>query len=482
MKSSASKVIKSWLNKVNNYKTAKIYRKKIILIGILSVFLLLIFSYFLRPIYFDYDTKKQLVQNKINDSFKLSTEIKGDIFFSFLPSPRIILNNINLDFGKSKNNIINIDKIEILIAPLRIKNIEDFQLKKIIISNQNIKIYPKSISKIFEFFTLHNKKKIFFKNSKIIFIDEQKNSVNFDNVNLEDNFKKNRHKIKGNFLFSNNKININFDNKIYEEKKLKINIPSLKQSLEINFEKSSTLKNLSGQLKLKIFESILLLNFQGKDNFKIKNSYLRNKFLNSKINGTITLKDQFSFNIDLGVNQINLRKLLLYYPLFQSGSVSKKINGKLNILVNSSDTLFGKFKNTKMNLIFENGDIRIKNFSANISENSLIKSNMLVLLASKKPKIEFNSRFSSSDAKKFLRKFGIYDFNNDNLSLDIHGNIDLESNRIKFTKFIRDDSIKISKDTLKNIEDLFNKNVLEEKGVLGLLDFFRFKKLLKEIY
>ena len=261
-----------------------------------------------------------------------------------MPSPRIILNNINLDFGKSKNNIINIDKIEILIAPLRIKNIEDFQLKKIIISNQNIKIYPKSISKIFEFFTLHNKKKIVFKNSKIIFIDQQKNSVNFDNVNLEDNFKKNRHKIKGNFLFSNNKININFDNKIYEEKKLKINIPSLKQSLEINFEKSSTLKNLSGQLKLKIFESILLLNFQGKDNFKIKNSYLRNKFLNSKINGTITLKDQFSFNIDLGVNQINLRKLLLYYPLFQSGSVSKKINGKLNILVNSSDTLFGKFK------------------------------------------------------------------------------------------------------------------------------------------
>ena len=35
---------------------------------------------------------------------------------------------------------------------------------------QNIKIYPKSISKIFEFFTLHNKKKIVFKNSKIIFL------------------------------------------------------------------------------------------------------------------------------------------------------------------------------------------------------------------------------------------------------------------------------------------------------------------------
>ena len=46
--------------------------------------------------------------------------------------------------------------------------------------------------------------------------------------------------------FSNNDIKINFKNLIDLKKVFKINIPGLKQNLEINFDKQSTLKKLSG--------------------------------------------------------------------------------------------------------------------------------------------------------------------------------------------------------------------------------------------
>ena len=99
------------------------------------------------------------------------------------------------------------------------------------------------------------------------------------------------------------------------------------------------------------------------DNFVISNSYLRNKFLNSKINGKISFTKNFYFDLDLGINQVNLRKLLMYYPILQGGTISKKINGKFGITLKSADSFFGKIKDAKMNLIFENGDIRIENFS-----------------------------------------------------------------------------------------------------------------------
>ena len=37
-----------------------------------------------------------------------------------------------------------------------------------------------------------------------------------------------------------------------------------------------------------------------KNDFIIDNSYLRNKFLNSKIDGKISFKDQFYFDLNLG--------------------------------------------------------------------------------------------------------------------------------------------------------------------------------------
>ena len=479
MKAALFKIIKSLLNKSSFYKLKKYSYKKIILIGLSVILFLVILFYLLRPFYFDYALKKDVLEKKIYQSFKLNSDIDGEISFGIFPTPRIIVENINLKLGKKKK--IKINKIQILIEPLKINSIESFELKKFLVSEQDIKLYPSNLKEIFNYFTLHKKEKVIFKNSKIVFIDNQNNIINFSDFNLKEKFSNKKHEINAKLNFSGNKINFEFLNNLESKKFLEINIPNLKQSLEINFDEKSTLENLVGQLRLKVFESILLLNFEGKDSFKLSKSYLRNKFINSKIDGKINLKNQFSFDINLDVNLINLRKLLLYYPFFKTGGLSKKINGKLNISVKNADTLFGKIRDTKMILIFQNGDIRAKNISANLSENSNLKLNFSLLLSEKNPQMDFDMKFSSKEAKKFLRKFGIYNFEENNLSLYVDGNLDFNSNKVRFKKVIRDNSQLVGRNQVKILEESFNQNVLKE-GVLGVLDFFKFKKFFKEIY
>ena len=489
MKISAFKIIKSWLNKTkpNKFlnklnKLTKFSSKERIAVGISLFIFIFIFSYLIRPIYFDYDLKKNILRAKINDTFKVDTNINGKINYTIFPSPRIIVKNAKFNFEKISKDSIKIKTFHIAISPFKLKNIENFTLTKILVSEQRIELLPSNIKSIFKYFNLHKKKNIIFKNSQIVFLDQQGNEVNFKDFNLKDRFSDNKHELNGSVNFSNNKINLEFYNNFGFEKYLKINIPKLKQSLDINFDPESNLENLSGELKLKFFESILLLNFKGKDKFKISRSYLRNKFLNSKIDGEIYFKDEFNFNLNLDINQISLRKFLLsYYPVLQRGGLSKKINGKLNILIKNSSSLFGKIKNTKLDLIFENGDIRIANASSIFPENSKVESNMLISLNNSKPKVEFNIRFSSKDMKKYIRKFGVYDSDKNQTSVYANGVIDLNKNKIKFIKIIRNNNEKVGRDEIAAIENAFNRLVINE-GILGVFDFFKYKKFLQETY
>ena len=481
MKTSAFKNITYWFNKIKFLKPKKsINKSRIFLILPIFLFVIVVF-YFLRPVYFDYDIKKKYIENKIASTFQLNANIEGDISFNIFPYPRLLLEDTVLRFDKSKNNRVEIKKLFILISPFKINNIEAFQFNKILIKNEKIKIYSNHFKKYFQYFTLYKQKTLNIKNSEIFFIDKQKNEVLFEKVNLREIFTNGKHQIKGSLIFSKNKIKANFENIINGEKYLKISIPNLKQSLDVKFDPTTTLENFSGELKLNVLNSILLLNFKGKDNFIISNSYIRNKFLNSKINGNISFKNNFYFDLDLGINQIKLKNLLMYYPIFQKGGVSKKINGKLNIIIKSSDSFFGKIKDTKMNLAFENGDISIEKLSAFLPAKSELKSNISIINNNNAPKINFNINFLTNNAPKFFRKFGIYDVKQKKSSIQTTGSIDLSKNKINFKKIIKDNNQQISNKDNLIISKAFNELVIKE-GVLGIFDFFNAKKFLKEVY
>ena len=96
-----------------------------------------------------------------------------------------------------------------------------------------------------------------------------------------------------------------------------------------------------------------------------------------------------------------------------------------------------------------------------------------------RPKIEFSANFNSDNTTKFLRKFGIYDFSKKKTLLYFDGVIDIEKKKVKFKKIIKNNNERIVNDEILSIESSFNQNVLK-KGVLEILDFFKFKKFIKE--
>jgi len=481
MKTSASKIIKSWLNKSNLLRSKNYLNKLTISMGIASIFILLILFYFLKPVYFDYQENKKFFENKINTIFKFKINIGGNISYKIFPTPRILIENVDLGFVKSTKKRIKVKKLHVLISPLNLNNFKSIDPKKIVIKNQEIQIHPVDFNSYFNYLVAHKEKTLIFKNSNFFFIDDQGNKVLFRNASYKEKFSKKKHQIESVFNFSTHKIRIKFLNKIGSKKYLKINVPDLKQSLDIVFDKESSLNSMSGELKLKFLDTLLLLNFEGKENFKISNSFIRNKFLNSKINGKVSFKDNFYFDLNMGINQIDLRKLLLYYPIFKKGGVSKKINGKLNISNKNTTSLFGNIKDSKMILKFENGDIKIQKLSAKLMNQGNIKSNVSVLHNNGKPIIQFSISFFTKDAVKFFRKFGLYNLNNNQISFFLRGNIDVNSRKANFREIIKNDNERISQKEILTIEKSFNRYVLNE-GILGLFDFFKIKKFFQEIY
>ena len=135
MKTSPSKIIKSWLNKVNIRRPKNYLNKYTLSLFFISIFILTILFYFLRPIYFDYQLNKKILENNINSTFKLKMNFAGNISYKVFPSPRILVEDVNLKFIKSSKKKIIIRKLYILISSSNLQNVKSIQPKKILVRN-----------------------------------------------------------------------------------------------------------------------------------------------------------------------------------------------------------------------------------------------------------------------------------------------------------------------------------------------------------
>ena len=484
MENSAIKIARSLFNKKNVNNFERHLNKKTISISISALFLLIATSYLIRPIFINYASQTKIIEKKINTHFKLDSEIKGKISYKLFPSPRLEIKKLNLNFKDSKNKIF-LEQAYILLPMFGEKNLKSLEFKKFLIFNELIKIDSKEFRNYLKYFTMLKEKDVILKNCTLFFLDDQKNKVIFQNVDLKDKFNKNKHLIEFGSDFSNKRVQLKFINKINEEKNLDIEIPQLNTSISAIFDPSSNLNKVKGKSKVKLFDSVFTLNFEGKNKFKIYESFFRNKFFNSKIGGEISFINEFLFDLNLDVNQINLRKFLLYYfPEdknygFLNSGISKKLNGKLNISMKNTNSFVGRINDIKMSLIFENGDMRIENGSAVLPQGSKINFNILYSDNYKDPFLDFSINFYSQNSKKFLRKFNIYNFSEQESSVFIDGKINLKTNKIKFKNIVANNRERFDRKDILNLEKNFNQFVLD-KGILGATDFFRLKKFAKE--
>ena len=487
MKTSAIKTIKSLFNllSVNNLK--KKFNKSPIITGIVLIILIILVFYFIRPYFLNFNSEKEFIENKINREFKINGKIKGNINYNFFPSPRIKIKNIEIKFNQRSEKISKIDNSYIILSPLSLTSIKNFKFNNFLVSEQKVKVYPKDIKNYLIYFLMKKNKNILIKNSEIFFQNDQNDIVAFEDFNLNQKVQKTKNKIDINTIFSQNRVKIKFLDNYNEKKYFTASIPTLESSVDIIFNKDSNIENLSGQLKLDLFKSILLINFEGSKNFKILNSFFRNKFLNSKINGKISFDNGFYFDLDTEINKINLRQLLFYY-FSSSGDqsqiisgLSKKLNGKIKINNKSSNSFLGRLNNSKATLIFESGKLKIENGSTTFFDGTKLNFNGLYGDSQGFPKLNFTLSFSTENAKKFLKKFDLHDYSENNLEFIVKGFINLQDKKLKISNIIKNNNERISRGVIMKIEKKFNTFVIKDSN-LDLLDFFKLKKFAKETF
>ena len=480
MQNSAIKILRSWLDKKDIKKLSKKINKKTIFTSILLLFIFVVSYYLVKPYFYNYNSNKKLIEKEINKDFRVNLNISGKISYSFLPTPRLKINKISIDF-KNKNNKVFLEELNVLFSPFNNHSLNNLNFKKLVISKEEIKIYPEDFKNYFEYFTKTKNKDVIINDSTLFFLDEQNNKVFFENLNYKEKFDKNLHTIDVKTIFSENNLKIKFKNIINGEKNLDIKIPKIDSSINIVFDSSSNLNNLKGKSKIKLADNILVLNFEGKEKYKIYKSFLRNKFINSKIDGNISLTDDTSFSLKLDINQINFRKLLLnFFPEekninFLDFGISKKVNGNINVHLKNTNSFIGRINDFSTQLIFENGDLRIQNGSVILPNKSKVNFNLFYTDNSNDPYLDFNINFYSENTNKFLRKFNIYDSNKKEISILFQGKINLLNNTIKFKNIILNKREKLNRKDIITLEKNFNKLVLDD-GIFGITDFFKLKK------
>ena len=485
MKNSAIKILKAVIAKKNVEKLTKKLNKKTIFTGIFLFLVLVVSFYLIKPYFINFNINKKLIEKKIKEEFKIDLEMNGNISYHILPTPRLKIRETNIYFEKKKN-IISLNEINILIPIFYNLNINNLIFKKLIISDEEIKIYPTDIKKYFTYLTRKKKKDIIIKNSILFFLDDQKNKVFFKDFNYYEKFRDNFHTIDINTIFSQNNLKVKFKNVFDGQKKLDIILPQIETKINTVFDSTSDLNNLQGKSKINFFNNILVINFEGKNKYKIFNSFLRNKFLNTKIEGSISLFDNFLFFLKFDINQIKLRKLLLnYFPdekelNFFDSKLSKKINGKLDISLKNTNSFIGRINDLKMNISFENGDLKVQNGSAILPNKSKVDFSLFFSDNSNEPFLDFNLNFSSKNVQNFLRKLNIYEKYNDEILIVFQGKINLINNKIKFKNILLNNKEKLDRQDIVKLEKSFNEFVLDE-GIFGLTDFFKIKKFVKSV-
>ena len=474
---------------INRIKNIDLISSKFVFIHLPASIIFFGLLYLVIPTFYNYD--KSNIENIVCKRQNIECLIRGEVNYSFYPTPRIKIKDVIIkDFFEKKNTLV---KVEHAVIKLSIKNLltkEKHKFKKIELDNFEINFDLKNFKKYKNIF----EKKInlipaVFTKGRIVFFDgkDYVATINDTNLNLILEEYSKEAVLKGKFLNDNIYISLNskkVDNKLFTDIILKMS--DLNLLTKANFFNSEKDKNIiNGNILIKKDKHRFTGVFNYKDNeITINKSNLRNIFLNGKLEGKIKFFPFFDFNLDLSLNNINFTKLYNYFlaknekkqkNLF---TINKKINGKLSL---SSDKIYSSYnlvKSFESRIKFNNGDILVEQFLINLGKLGAADILGTINNGEKFTNFKYESNIFVDNQKKFLSKFGIYNKQNIAPNLFISGNFDLQNTRISFYEISSE--AKLSNDDVNFIEKEFNDFMLTD-GYESLFRFPKFKEFVKSI-
>ena len=474
---------------INLIKNIDLISSKFVFIHLPASIIFFGLLYLVIPTFYNYD--KSNIENIVCKRQNIECLIRGEVNYSFYPTPRIKIKDVIIkDFFEKKNTLV---KVEHTVIQLSIKNLltkEKHKFKKIELDNFEINFDLKNFKKYKNIF----EKKInlipaVFTKGRIVFFDgkDYVATINDTNLNLILEEYSKEAVLKGKFLNDNIYISLNskkVDNKSFTDIILKMS--DLNLLTKANFFNSEKDKNIiNGNILIKKDKHRFTGVFNYKDNeITINKSNLRNIFLNGKLEGKIKFFPFFDFNLDLSLNNINFTKLYNYFlaknekkqkNLF---TINKKINGKLSL---SSDKIYSSYnlvKSFESRIKFNNGDILVEQFLINLGKLGAADILGTINNGEKFTNFKYESNIFVDNQKKFLSKFGIYNKQNIASNLFVSGNFDLQNTRISFYEISSE--AKLSNDDVNFIEKEFNDFMLTD-GYESLFRFPKFKEFVKSI-
>jgi len=351
-------------NKTNDNFHVSNFSKYIIAI----IVVLFIYIFYLSiPLLYDKNWVQNKIVTKLSDEFNINLSNSFDISYRILPKPHYLIKDTKTTLAKikdltvyiSQNNLFNKDSIKINEVVIEEAN---FSLLK-----NNFKTFYKDSENKF------SKKKIKINNSNVFFKDNLNEVISiikisnaflfFDEKNLFNLFD-----LKGEIF--NIPFELNYQNEINSQKKIKIKAPDLKLEIVNKFLKKNE-DSSSGINNISILSSSINTKYNIKDQIVIFQSD-GSRVYNSKIdyNGQLAINP---FDLNLKINLYNYK----ISKLFTSNSIINEfIKSGLLFNENISVHTLVNIKSIKKDEIFNEAKLELRVLNGKISfDNSIFINN-----------------------------------------------------------------------------------------------------------
>ena len=481
------------LIKNNIYKSFKkvlFVKRKVIFTYPLIAFTFIVFLYLSLPFFYKYD--KTDIEKKICKNADMVCSIKGDINYSFFPTPKIIITDFLItDLVDKKNEFINAKRFEAKLSFKNLINKKKFNVTKIKMVNAKITFKLKNFDKYLDFLKSgYYSKPVSIVKSEIYFYEKKKFIAGIYNVNLKLKNLKNFDKgsLKG--IFLGDKININYKRELNQDNPLTnvvIKFINAKILTKIDLYKDKSKKSkFTGNFIFKQNKNRLRSTFAFNDNkLTFKESDVRNNFLSGKAYGKIEFAPFFNFNLNIDLNGINFNKFHSFLisltdkqktNLFK---INKKLNGTINL---SSENIYSRYdlvESFESQFQFLNGNILVNQLILNLDKLGAADITGVINNEKKISSFKFEKNIFIDSQKHFYRKFGVLNKKNIPSNLFISGNLDL-SNLNLLLKEVSNDK-KFTEEDVIFFEKEFN-NYLLSNGYESFFNFPNLKDFVKLIF
>ena len=354
--------------------------KKIFII--LATIFITIIVYFSLPSFYDKDKVRAQIENQILREFNFKVILDKDIQYGLFPKPYFLSKDVKI---KHNSKIIsNSNNIKIFISSKNFLKFNEIEIKNLIFVKTNFKIDQSNFRFFFKLLNNdNNDQNINFVKSKLFYLDQNGDVIFLTEMKklhylYQDDF---LNKVDSKFEIFNLPINLSAEHDVKKNKILqKISLTSLK--LNIYNDLDYTEDEFSGELILN------LINKNKTINYSLINNNLIFNTTDDKQTGEINIKP-FFLSSYLSVNEIEIKRFfkddsmlvnLIKSEIFNNNNLSGKISIEANNLKD-----FKHINKTKFDIIFEEGDIFIKNLKTSF-KNSVkinIKDTQLIVVDNK---------------------------------------------------------------------------------------------------